>query len=530
MTKTVGKPRPFSPAQLKAARSVLNINVDEFASMLKVSSSTIVNNESLDTNTTAAINYLRRKLEKAGITFPTYNTVVINQHAEGVPTTKRVVEYAAFGQGIEVTLYSKGYAPFAVAKGTRLPTPYQVFLVRQHSGLTFDQMSELLNIEHSALINVEDDEGTVTEVKDLRNAFGDLCIYFTEDTIRADRTFGKFLPGRLTVVDGELVHREEVRSERGRRYEHEDLEDDDEKPTKPMKKAKAAFVATLRHGLNDDLFTHQASWLAAMDRLIELEPVTGKVDEDERGFWQCERNAMARTFEHLNEQAALGHTMVTADQAKDSQRLDVLEAKARQSYTGLSVTKGDGRKDLRVMWHHHLGTSKQSLRAAIDFEFPELEESFTDDTELDVSHLDHELPRAEVVPVAEDHYPPVAVMLNGILSWINNRPLMSKKDVRKALKVDKDQYRQLRKHGSQLSRELVIEYYERLGLSSEVAVLVSAARKKPTGWPSPQRDDGIKGEGYNMGLSDCRAAAELAGLEFIEQPGGRYLVQLPKGK
>ena len=29
--------------------------------------------------------------------------------------------------------------------------------------------------------------------------------------------------------------------------------------------------------------------------------------------------------------------------------------------------------------------------------------------------------------------------------------------------------------------------------------------------PSPQRDDGVKGDGYNMALSDCRAAIEAAG-------------------
>ena len=50
----------------------------------------------------------------------------------------------------------------------------------------------------------------------------------------------------------------------------------------------------------DDLYTHENSWRKALERLIELEPVTGEPDEDNRGFWEHELRAFNHAYEQLH--------------------------------------------------------------------------------------------------------------------------------------------------------------------------------------------------------------------------------------
>jgi hypothetical protein len=57
--------------------------------------------------------------------------------------------------------------------------------------------------------------------------------------------------------------------------------------------------------LPDNLVSHRASWLKAMDRLIELEPISGRPDEDERGYWEHERRAMAAMYMDLDRLLAI---------------------------------------------------------------------------------------------------------------------------------------------------------------------------------------------------------------------------------
>lgn len=49
----------------------------------------------------------------------------------------------------------------------------------------------------------------------------------------------------------------------------------------------------------DDFYTHEDTWRKALERLIELEPVTGEPDEDNKGFWQHELNAFNRAYTEL---------------------------------------------------------------------------------------------------------------------------------------------------------------------------------------------------------------------------------------
>lgn len=54
--------------------------------------------------------------------------------------------------------------------------------------------------------------------------------------------------------------------------------------------------------LPDNLVSHRDSWLAAMDRLVELETVASPrtCDSDEAGFWSHERNAMRVMYADLD--------------------------------------------------------------------------------------------------------------------------------------------------------------------------------------------------------------------------------------
>lgn len=49
-----------------------------------------------------------------------------------------------------------------------------------------------------------------------------------------------------------------------------------------------------------DFYTHEHTWRKALERLIELEPVTGEPDEDNKGFWQHELNAFNRAYTELH--------------------------------------------------------------------------------------------------------------------------------------------------------------------------------------------------------------------------------------
>lgn len=49
----------------------------------------------------------------------------------------------------------------------------------------------------------------------------------------------------------------------------------------------------------DNFYTHEDTWRKALERLIELEPVTGEPDEDNKGFWQHELNAFNRAYTEL---------------------------------------------------------------------------------------------------------------------------------------------------------------------------------------------------------------------------------------
>lgn len=44
----------------------------------------------------------------------------------------------------------------------------------------------------------------------------------------------------------------------------------------------------------DDFFTHKNSWLAALDRLVALE-----TNDDDKSYWEHERNAMVRAYAEL---------------------------------------------------------------------------------------------------------------------------------------------------------------------------------------------------------------------------------------
>lgn len=133
-------------------------------------------------------------------------------------------------------------------------------------------------------------------------------------------------------------------------------------------------------GLPDNLLSHQNSWRAAIERAVELEPVTGRPDEDEKGFWQRELGAFNRTFANLNMMLEMGYVFSLPDgeQHVDTKRLNLLEQLTLASYTGISFQSGPTVNDvklgrtMRMMWQHHLGEhimggkTIRGIRAAID--------------------------------------------------------------------------------------------------------------------------------------------------------------------
>lgn len=52
--------------------------------------------------------------------------------------------------------------------------------------------------------------------------------------------------------------------------------------------------------LPDNLLSHRNTWLQAMERLVELEPESCAPDEDEKGFWRHELEAMRDMYTDLD--------------------------------------------------------------------------------------------------------------------------------------------------------------------------------------------------------------------------------------
>ena len=50
-----------------------------------------------------------------------------------------------------------------------------------------------------------------------------------------------------------------------------------------------------------DFLTHEDAWIAALERLIELEPESTEPDVDEKAYWRHELNAMRRAYAELHE-------------------------------------------------------------------------------------------------------------------------------------------------------------------------------------------------------------------------------------
>lgn len=53
--------------------------------------------------------------------------------------------------------------------------------------------------------------------------------------------------------------------------------------------------------LPPDFYSHKASWIAALERLIELEPESHEPDRDDKAFWKHELKAMKRAYEELEQ-------------------------------------------------------------------------------------------------------------------------------------------------------------------------------------------------------------------------------------
>jgi len=70
----------------------------------------------------------------------------------------------------------------------------------------------------------------------------------------------------------------------------------------PLYTSPPAPVAVV---LPENLLSHRDSWLCAMDRLIELEPISHEPDSDQRGFWEHERKAIHDMYACLDATAAL---------------------------------------------------------------------------------------------------------------------------------------------------------------------------------------------------------------------------------
>lgn len=52
--------------------------------------------------------------------------------------------------------------------------------------------------------------------------------------------------------------------------------------------------------LPDNLESHRNTWIRAMERLVELEPESFAPDEDEKGFWRHELQAMRDMYTDLD--------------------------------------------------------------------------------------------------------------------------------------------------------------------------------------------------------------------------------------
>ncbi|RUF51811.1 hypothetical protein IPC1130_31450 [Pseudomonas aeruginosa] len=52
--------------------------------------------------------------------------------------------------------------------------------------------------------------------------------------------------------------------------------------------------------LPDNLLSHRNAWLAALERLVELEPESYQPDRDEKGFWKHELQAMRDMYANLD--------------------------------------------------------------------------------------------------------------------------------------------------------------------------------------------------------------------------------------
>ena len=52
--------------------------------------------------------------------------------------------------------------------------------------------------------------------------------------------------------------------------------------------------------LPHDFLSHRLSWRQAFERLIELEPASGRPDSDEKGFWKHELHAFDFAYQQLD--------------------------------------------------------------------------------------------------------------------------------------------------------------------------------------------------------------------------------------
>jgi hypothetical protein len=62
----------------------------------------------------------------------------------------------------------------------------------------------------------------------------------------------------------------------------------------------ALYTATPAPALPDNLESHRNTWIQAMERLVELEPESCAPDEDEKGFWRHELQAMRDMYTDLD--------------------------------------------------------------------------------------------------------------------------------------------------------------------------------------------------------------------------------------
>lgn len=62
----------------------------------------------------------------------------------------------------------------------------------------------------------------------------------------------------------------------------------------------ALYTAPPAPALPDNLESHRNTWIQAMERLVELEPESCAPDEDEKGFWRHELQAMRDMYTDLD--------------------------------------------------------------------------------------------------------------------------------------------------------------------------------------------------------------------------------------